>query len=289
MTDERLNDAKKRYRLLRVALEHFGCDPSALTPEQHQQASRIIERQLQIEQAVLNSPEAAHIRVSDSHLDEALERIYGQYETPEDLQAALNGQSLDANQLRQALATELHVEHVLQHICSDLPEIAESAIQEYYHSNIDRFTRPPSRKTRHILVTINPDYPENTREAARTRIDAILHRLQAKPQNFEHQAAKYSECPTAMQGGLLGEVTPGKLYPELDSHLFTMDEGQISPVLESPLGFHLLFCENITPGGTAALDEVRPRLQEWLHSRQQQVRQREWLKALLLQQAGVEK
>lgn len=289
MTDERLNDANSRYRLLRVALEQFGCDPSALSTEQHQQASRIISRQLQIEQAVLQSPEAVGVIVTDAQLEEALQRIQSQYENPEAMQQTLENQGMDLSQLRASLSVDLKVETVLERICANLPAIADEEIQQYYSQNIERFTRPASRRARHILITINSDYPENTREAARTRIEAIEQQLRAKPQHFERQAAKHSECPTAMEGGLLGEVTPGKLFPELDTHLFTMEAGQISPVLESPIGFHLLYCETATPGSTASLDEVRPRLREWLQSRQQQAHQREWLKALLLQYVASEK
>lgn len=283
MTDEYLNEATNRYRLLRVALEHFKCEPTALTDEQHQQALRIVNNQVQIERMVLRSSEAAGVIVSDAQIEEALERIAAQHDDPSAMDQALTELGMDKDQLRQMLHAELRMENVLERICADLPPITDAEIQDYYQTNIERFTRPPSRRTRHILVTINPDYPENTREAARTRIEAIAHRLEGKIQNFEKQAAKYSECPTAMEGGLLGEVTPGKLYPELDSYLFQMQAGQVSPVLESPIGFHLLLCEQITPGGASSLEEVQPRLLDWLQSRQRQIRQREWLKALLQQ------
>lgn len=288
MTDDYLADATNRYRLLRVALEHFKCEPTALTDEQRQQAVRIVNNQIQIERLVLSSNEAAGVIVSDAQIEEALERIAGQYEDPSAMDQALIELEMDKDQLRQMLHAELRMESVLERICAALPPISDAEINDYYQANIERFTRPPSRRTRHILVTINPDYPENTREAARTRIEAIAHRLEGKIQNFEKQAAKYSECPTAMEGGLLGEVTPGKLYPELDSHLFQMEEGQISPVLESPIGFHLLFCEQVTLGGASSLEEVQPRLLDWLQSRQRQIHQREWLKALL-QQSVAEK
>lgn len=289
MTDERLNDAGSRYRLLKVALEQFSCEPAALNDEQAQQAQRIVARQLRIEQAVLHSEEAIGVILSEAQLENALHSIRSQYETPEAFALALENQGLDTEQLRAVLAVDLKVETVLERICAGLPEISDEVIQQYYNANLERFTRPAIRRTRHILITINPEYPENTREAARARIDGIRQRLQGKPHTFDQQAMKHSECPTAVEGGLLGDVTPGKLYPELDEYLFTMEARQLSPVLESPLGFHLLWCEAASPGGPTPLEEVQPRLREWLHSRQQQIHQREWLKALLQQHASLEK
>lgn len=286
MTDAHLKDAHRRYRLLRVAQEHFGTPVADLNADQHQQALRIVEKQIQIEQVVLQSPEASGVVVPEAQIDEAFNRISSQYAESTAMDAALEALGIDPIQLRQLLSAELRMENVLERISANLPPITDEQIEQYYQSNIARFTRPASRRARHILITINPDYPDNTREAARTRIEAVAHRLQGKLHNFEKQAMKYSECPTALEGGLLGEVTPGKLYPELDSHLFQMSEGQLSPVLESPIGFHLLLCERVTEGGTAPLTEVRPRLLEWLESRQQQAYQREWLKNLLQQHAS---
>lgn len=50
-----------------------------------------------------------------------------------------------------------------------------------------------------------------------------------------------------MEGGLLGNVTPGKLYPELEPVAFALTAGQISPVVESEIGFHILRCDEIHP------------------------------------------
>jgi len=109
------------------------------------------------------------------------------------------------------------------------------------------------------LVTLNDDLPDNTRPVAQSRIEAIAARLARDPKRFEEQAMKHSECPSALQGGLLGEVPRGQLYPELDAALFLMQEGEVSAILESPMGLHLLRCESITPAAVLTLERsTRP-------------------------------
>ncbi|MDD5462304.1 MAG: peptidylprolyl isomerase [Methylococcales bacterium] len=58
-------------------------------------------------------------------------------------------------------------------------------------------------------------------------------------------ALKHSECPTALQGGVSGIVPRGKLCPELDAALFSIKAGEISEIVESEIGFHLVLCQQI--------------------------------------------
>ena len=67
----------------------------------------------------------------------------------------------------------------------------------YYHLHPEQFVKPEMREAWHILISINPDYPENTRETARTRLEEISAKLQKKPHKFADLALKHSECPTA--------------------------------------------------------------------------------------------
>ncbi|MFC0711030.1 nitrogen fixation protein NifM [Azorhizophilus paspali] len=288
MASERLADGDSRYYLLKIAHEQFGCAPSELSEEQLQQADRIIGRQRHIEDAVLLSPDAVGVVIPPSQIEEAWAHIASRYESPEALQQALDAQALDAAGMRAMLARELRVEAVLDCVCAGLPEISDTDVSLYYFNHVEQFKVPARHKVRHILVTINEDFPENTRETARTRIETILKRLRGKPERFAEQAMKHSECPTAMQGGLLGEVVPGTLYPELDACLFQMARGELSPVLESPIGFHVLYCESVSPARQLTLEEILPRLRDRLQLRQRKAYQRKWLESLLQQNATLE-
>lgn len=272
---------QERYYLLKVAHEQYGCAPDELSAEQRGAALRIAARQRQIEEAVLHSPQALGVVIPASLLDDAWARLVARYEDADALLAALAAQGLDAAGMRERLGRELKVEAVLERICVDLPEISDTDVSLYYFSHPEQFEQPATRVARHILITVNPDFPENSREAARSRIELIARRLQLKPERFAEQALKHSECPTALQDGLLGTVKRGTLYPELEACLFDLAVGQIGPVVESPLGFHLLRCEARQEARRLTLEEVLPRLRDSLQNRQRKTRQRQWLAGLL--------
>jgi len=76
-------------------------------------------------------------------------------------------------------------------------------------------------------------------------------------------------------------VPSGQLYPELDAALFLMQEGDVSEILESPMGLHLLRCESITPAAVLNLKEARGPIRTLLEQRRKRVCQGAWVKLLL--------
>ena len=265
------------YPLLKVAHQKFSLHPSELSAEQRAHALQIAARQQQIEQAVLESPEAANIVISADQVNAALARISASLGGHDGLENVLKETGLDLPALITSVQRELRVDAVLDTVCATLRAVTDTDARLYYYMNPERFVRPETRVARHILITINPDFPENVRERALHRTREISQRLQRKPERFGEQALKHSECPSALQGGLMGNVIPGKLFPTLETALFDLKAGQVSEVVESPLGFHVLKCDSIVPAGPLALDDILPRLREMLEQQQRERLQRRWI------------
>ncbi len=278
----------QRYYLLRVATEQFGLQPDKLNETQLQQASQIIRRQQQIEEVVLAAPEAVGVVVPPSQVEEAWRQIAERYENDEQVQEALALHGLDESQVRPLLARSLKVEAVMDRVCASLPEISDTDAGLYYFNHLDKFDQPLTIEASHILITINPDFPENRPEAAQARLQEILRRVRKKPERFAEQALKHSECPTSLNGGKLGHVQPGLLFPELEAVLFSMKAGEFSDVVASPVGLHVLYCQVIHPAHRVPLEEALPQLRDKLSSRKRKAHQRQWLAALLSQPAKME-
>lgn len=278
---EALAAANDNYRLLRVASEKFGSTPTALSPEQHRQLQIVAGREFQIEQAVLASAEARQVVVPGAEIDNAFASIRDRYEDEDSFLETMAGFGVTPESLWQSLARELRVQAVMDLVGSRVKVPDNTDVHLFYYMHPEQFEQPETRTARHILITLNEDYAENTRASAEQRLQLIKKRLLQKPQRFAEQAMKHSECPTALQGGLLGQVPREMLYPQLDACLFALREGSLSDIVESPVGLHLLLCEQIHPARTLSLDEVMPSLREKMHERQRQRQQKVWLQALL--------
>lgn len=268
------------YLILKTAHGLFQRGPRELAREARQQVETLARRQHRLETLVLSAPEARDVVVPRATLETAYAEIRGRYPDEVDFHNDLADNGLNPAMLRESLDRELKVEAVLEKEGSRAAKVSDIDMELYYHYHPEQFTRPETRRVRHILITINETLPENTRERARQRIEAIADRLARDPRRFEEQALKHSECPTAMQGGLLGDARRGQLFPELDALLFSMGVGEIGPVTESPLGFHLVFCEIIQPAGRIPLHLVKPRIRQMLEGRRRQICQSAWVKRL---------
>jgi len=268
------------YLELKTAQNLFGKPPAELVEAQRTKVRSLADRQYGLEMRVLRAPEARDAMVPTTSLQAAFEEIRKRYPDEDEFHADLARNGLDPAGYLEALERELKVEAILEKVGSRTPHVSEIDVELYYQYHPDQFRRPETRRVRHILVTVNPELPDNTGDAARARIEAIALRLAKNLKRFEEQALKHSECPTALQGGLLGEVPRGQLYPELDAALFALQAGQISEVLESPLGYHLLVCEAISDARVLGLDQARGPIREMLEQRRKRVCQQAWMKQI---------
>lgn len=278
MTDE-TSMPELDYIRLRAALELFGKPASELDAEQIEQAERQARREYDIETHILSSVEAAGVTISEEETRRALAQVRERFPDEDAFLAALAHNRLDERSLRLGLARQCRVNTVLERIMSgaDAEPISDIDVGIYYHAHFDSFQQPERREIYHILVSVNEDFPENSRDRAKERILRIAERLAQKPKSFEELALKHSECPTAMRGGRIGLVRRGQLYPELDAAAFSMSAGQIGEIVESEMGFHLLWCKSVHRPETISLKKAAPHIRKILRERMKENRMRNWI------------
>lgn len=272
-----MTTAIEPYTLLRAALALFEKSTSQLSPEELTRVQAQAKNEFALETRVLNSPEAAAVIVPDKEVELAFAEIRGRFDNEADFENLLTMNALTVETLKAALFRQCKVSAVLERVSSHSPAVSDVEIGLYYHSHPEKFHCPQQRAARHILISINPEYPENTRENALKRLEEIAEKLKRKPQKFADLAMKNSECPTAFNGGELGTVIAGKLYPELDAALFSLKENEISGVIETEIGFHLIQCTKISHAETMSLKKATPKIRQLMQERQRRICQKEWL------------
>lgn len=269
-----------RYHLLRGALERFSKNLADLDDRQLAMAREQADRTWRLESLVVGSAEATEVVIPAEQVDEAYAEVAGRYSDADALRQDLAANGLDEPRLRQALYRELVFDSVLQRVAACRPAVSQIDARLYYELHPEKFAQPEQRAVRQILITVNDDFVENTRPAARARIGRIAAKLAVSPNRFADQARKHSECPSALEGGRLGTVARGQLFPQLDSALFAMPEGAISDVLETEVGFHLLWCEKIIAARTVPFSRAEAGIRQVLDKRNQRNCQKAWLKRL---------
>lgn len=267
------------YQCLLLAAGRFGLPFDELDRAQRLEVERVAARKARIEQAVLESPQALRSVVGAEAIHQSLAALRAQFSDPGRWARAVAAVGLSMAPLQRGLELSLRAADTLQ--CTCAVEVSDADASLYYELHRSQFMRPEQRQVRHILITINDDFTENRRAVARGRIDALAHVLASNPAAFAELAMQHSECPSALEGGALGWVAAGQLYPELDEALFALPSLGTTPVIETSIGLHLLRCEAVRPPAYQTLDQVLPRLRSVLEARQSRAAQRRWVQALL--------
>lgn len=268
------------YLALKLAERLFKKPLETLAADELKRVRSVAARQQEIESLILSTTEAGSVILPAASIEACLAEIHGRYASEEDYQADLDRLGLDAGALRQAVERDMVVEAVLEKVGARAAAVSDTEIEIFWFIHKERFRRAETRVLRHILITINEQLTGNEREAARNKIDAIRERLLKSPERFAEQALKHSECPTAMNGGLLGTVPRGQLYAELEAVAFALPEAALSTPVESELGWHLIRCDAIDAERHSRLAEVRQTIREHLEQQRRSICQKSWINAL---------
>lgn len=272
------------YVRLKLALQNYQRPPWELTEEESEVLAQQLPRQLTLETRILSYAKQAEIQVTDEALSARLVQVRAGYEDEESWLASLRQVELSLAEFTQALQCELLMEAVLERVVSAVPTISDEAARAWYLDHPRQFLRPERRRVRHILITINEDLIDNQLLVARRRMESLRNQLLMAPLRFAELAERHSECPSALHGGEIGWVEAGQLYPELDAALFRLPEGQLSTLLSSPMGFHLLICCGIQEAAPIPLEQALPRIIAAHHERAKSQLQKQWLSWLQQQE-----
>ncbi|MBX3025882.1 peptidyl-prolyl cis-trans isomerase [bacterium] len=146
----------------------------------------------------------------------------------------------------------------------------DDEIKEYYEANLGQFQKPEEVRARHILFTVKPDASDADKAAARKKAEEVLAKAKGGA-DFAALAKEFSEDSTAASGGDLGTFGRGMMTPPFEAAAFALEPGQVSDIVETQFGFHIIKLEEKQAARTESLDEAKDAIVSELknrHSRQ---------------------
>jgi peptidyl-prolyl cis-trans isomerase D len=164
----------------------------------------------------------------------------------------------DANKTRYQSAPQVKIKY-LQFTSDDFAkDVApgEEAVAQYYQSNIARYSVPEQRQARHILIKAATTASAEEKAASRKQIEEIAAKIKGGA-DFATLAKESSQDSSAPQGGDLGLFGRGQMVKPFEDAVFAMKEGQVSDIVETAFGLHLIKLEKIAVGKVQTLAEVK--------------------------------
>jgi len=146
----------------------------------------------------------------------------------------------------------------------DQVKVYTGDIEEYYDSHIEEFSTPEEVHVRHILLRVSPGADESVRMEKRKAMEGLLERVRAG-EDFGELAKIYSEDAGSKKGGGdLGYVKRGTLVPEVERAAFALKPGEVSDIVSSSYGLHLIKVEDYRSSHAEPLEDVKEKIRETL-------------------------
>ena len=141
--------------------------------------------------------------------------------------------------------------------------ITDQQVEDYYEDNEETFRQEKEVRARHILFRLDQNAQEEEEEKVRERAAGVLEKAR-KGEDFADLAQQYSEGPTAPKGGDLGFFSRGRMARPFEEASFKMKKGEISDLVRTQYGYHIIKVEEILEARLKALEEVRGEIKDTL-------------------------
>ncbi len=195
--------------------------------------------------------------VSSKDVDEEVRKVVEQVGGEENYRKALAAQNITEDQFRKELEKGARVNMLVNQACAHVPDPTEAEVSAFFEAHREEYVEEPKVLCQHILV-------KGSDAAALDKIRSIRERIVGGKADFAEEAKKHSDCPSGQQGGSLGWFGRGMMVPEFDKAAFGMKKGEVSDIVTTQFGYHIIYKADEKGGGRQTIVDVHDQIKDLL-------------------------
>lgn len=203
------------------------------------------------------------IEIEETTVDERMNMLKGRFPNEETFQDEMNQMNLSEATLRSQIKKDLTVQKLVEKEILVKVTVSDEDSKSFYDSRPDLFKEPEKVRASHILLRLEEDTDPIAKEKQREKLEGVKKRI-GKGEDFASLAKEFSQCPSAEKGGDLGYFERGKMVKPFEDAAFSMKQGELSDIVESPFGFHLIKLTDRSEARTVSYDESKERIKQHL-------------------------
>ena len=221
--------------------------------------------------------------VGDDEIDRQIDALTADNQiSREQLEQLLQNRGMTLDTYRQQIREGLLVTKVVNAEVRSRLIILDGELQEAYEARRETYRIPGSLTVSHILFLLPERSSDDDVARRQAEAEAVLQAIRDGG-DFAALARRHSEGPSAERGGLLGTFKADELLPGFDEATTALQPGEVSDVVRTRVGLHVIRLEDREADRYRSLDEVREELQNELLRDRTEAKYQEWLEALRLQ------
>lgn len=226
-------------------------DQSAIVSFKKNILEQLIDYELIYQQA-----QKEKVKISNDDINLEIDKIKDNFSSPEEFDEALKANNITLVRLEEDIKRQLMINSILEETRNQVT-ISDEELLEYYDENKESFLEPEQVHARHILV--------ETEEEANN----LLLQLKEGLTDFAELAKEKSIGPSAPSGGDLGFFATGQMVKEFEDAAFSLEPGEISGVVQTQFGYHIIKCEEKKEEHSLNFEEAKERISNILKSQRE--------------------
>ena len=218
------------------------------------------------------------VKPDDKAVDDQMQKIRSQFSSDEEYRKALASRGVTPEKLRADMANESCINNMMNAEAAGGAAVTDAEIREFYEKNPDRFKQPEAVRASHILIRVQPG-DEAGKKKARATIEGIYKQAKSG-KDFGDLARKHSADSSAQRGGDLGFFTKDRMVPEFANAAFALKPGEISNIVETSYGYHVIKVVERRPTSDIPLEQVTEQVRQFLTQERHQQKAEAFVKVL---------
>jgi peptidyl-prolyl cis-trans isomerase C len=203
----------------------------------------------------------------DKKVQEQIDEVTTQVGGEEQLKKTLAETGITPDEYAKRVRDNIIIRGAIDSAVDKEVKITPEDVRAYYDKNPDQFKQPEMVRASHILIRCAPDATDEVKKEKRTQIESV-QALVKGGEKFADVAKKFSEDPgSAANGGDLGFFGRGQMVPEFDAAAFSLKTNEVSDIITTQFGYHVLIVTGHKPAQALPFDQVKDDLAKYLKQR----------------------
>lgn len=213
---------------------------------------RIISQQL-----IVKAAKEEKIEVKPEDVQTKIDELAAQYPSKELFEQLMSQRGLDMDTLQEIMHRNLQLEGVIIAKQGEFKAPTEEEIQVYYTENISQYKQPEQVRASHILLKTDTVNSADEKAKIKKQLEQIALDIKSGKTTFAAAATEHSHCPSSAQGGDLSYFGKGQMVKPFEDVAFSGKTGDISGIVETQFGYHIIQVTDKKEAKTFALTEVK--------------------------------
>lgn len=203
------------------------------------------------------------IKDIDKKVEDRIAQSKARFPNADDFAKAIKALDMDEAELREYTRRDLIIANYIEQTIVPKITVSEEESKRFYDQNLEKFKRDETVRASHILCGVDSKATAEEKKKAREKAEKLRKEL-ANGADFAKLAKENSTCPSSQQGGDLGYFGKGQMVPPFEQAAFALKPGEMSDVVETQFGYHIIKVTDKKAAETVPFKEARPRIDEFL-------------------------